>query len=332
LVSLKYEWKTEDLMKAVVYNKKSSTGKLVYADIEKPLPKDSGVLVKIHAASVNAADYRSMKMGIIPNKKIFGADIAGTVELAGNNTTLFKPGDEVIADLSDSGFGGFAEYVAIPEKLLAFKPKNLSFEEAAALPLASVTALQAIRDKGKIQRGHHVLILGSSGGVGSYAVQLARHFGGEVTAVCSTRNTEQARSLGADHVIDYTKENFAGGNKRYDLILAVNGNYPLLKCKQILKKSGIYVMAGGTLKQILKALLLGRFLSFGAKTVRAVAAKPNSEDLGFIAKLAEAGQLRPVIEKIYPLEETNEAMKYAGEGHAKGKVVIVVAGNSDRNS
>ena len=284
-------------MKALVYNKKSSTGKLVYTDIEKPSPQDSEVLVKIHAASVNAADYRSMKMGIIPKKRIFGADIAGTVELAGNNAHLFKPGDEVIADLSGIGFGGFAEYAAVPEKLLAFKPKNLSFEEAAALPLASVTALQAIRNKGKIRRGHHVLILGSSGGVGTYAIQLARHFGGEVTAVCSTRHTEQARSLDADHVIDYTKENFTGGDRRYDLILAVNGNYPLLKCRRLLKKNGIYVMVGGTLKQIFKALLFGRLLSSGAKKVRAVAAKPNREDLGFIANLAEEGRLKPVIEK-----------------------------------
>ncbi len=319
-------------MKAVVYNNKSSNDRLVYTDIEKPSPADSEVLVKVHAVSVNAADYRSMKMGIIPNKKIFGADIAGIIESVGKDVTLFSPGDEVFADLSDSGSGGFAEYAVVPEKQLAFKPGNLSFEEAAALPLASVTALQAIRDKGKICDGQQVLILGSSGGVGTYAIQLAGYFGAEVTAVCSTRHTVQALSLGADRVIDYTKENFTANSRKYDLILAVNGNYPLLKCRRLLKKSGIYVMVGGTLKQIFKALIFGRFLSLGSRKMRTVAAKPNREDLGLIAKLAEEGRLKPVIEKIYPLEKTAEAMRYAGEGHAKGKVVIVVAGSQEVNS
>ena len=316
-------------MKAIIYNKKSPAGRLVYTDVKKPSPKDSEVLVRVHAVSVNAADYRSMKMGMIPGRRIFGADIAGTIESAGKDVTLFNQGDEVIADLSDIGFGGFAEYAAVPENLLALKPENLSFEEAAALPLASVTALQAIRDKGKIRSGDQVLILGSSGGVGNYAIQLARHFGAVVTAVCSTRNKEQAKSLGADRVIDYLEEDFdVCGSMRYDLILAVNGNYPLLRCRRMLKSGGIYVMVGGTFKQIFKALIFGRFLSFGSRKIRSTAAKPNREDLGIIAKLAEEGIIRPVIEKSYPLEKTAEAMKYAGEGHARGKVVISVTGQA----
>jgi NADPH:quinone reductase-like Zn-dependent oxidoreductase len=310
-------------MKAIVYNKKNSNNKLVYTDVEKPVPADSEVLVKIHAVSLNAADYRSMKMGIIPKKKIFGADIAGIVESIGKDVTQFSHGDEVFGDLSLS-FGGLAEYVAAPERLLAFKPRNLSFEEAAALPLASLTALQAIRDEGEIKEGQHVLILGSGGGVGSYAIQLAVHFGAEVTSVCSARNTELALALGADHVIDYAREDIFAKGWQYDLILAVNGDYPLLKCKRILKKSGIYVMVGGTLKQIIKALIFGRFLSFGSKKMRNVSAKPNSQDLEFIGKLAEELRLKPVIEKTYPLENTAEAMRYAGEGHAKGKIVIIV--------
>jgi 2-desacetyl-2-hydroxyethyl bacteriochlorophyllide A dehydrogenase len=314
-------------MKAVVYNKKSKGDKLVYTDVEKPSPRDTEVLVKIHASSVNAADYRSMKMGFIPKNRIYGADIAGTVESVGKEVTLFSPGDEVFADLTIA-FGGFAEYAVVPEKRLAIKPKNLSFEEAAALPLASLTALQAIRDKGNIREGQQVLILGSSGGVGTYAVQLASHYRTEVTAVCSTRNTEQAISLGADHVIDYTKEKIGNG-RQYDLILAVNGNYPLLECRRLLKKNGVYVMIGGKTKQIIKALIFGRFLSFGSKKVRTASAKPIGEDLAIISRLAEEGRIRPVIDKIYPLEKTAEAMRYAAEGHARGKVVITVSANPD---
>jgi NADPH:quinone reductase-like Zn-dependent oxidoreductase len=313
-------------MKAVIYDKKKPDNKLIYSDIEKPSPKGNEVLVKIRAVSVNAADYRSMKMGIVPRKRIFGADIAGTVESVGNGVTHFSPGDEVFGDLSGCGFGGFAEFAVATEKVLILKPGKLSFEEAAVLPLASVTALQALRDKGEIRSGQHVLILGSSGGVGTYAVQLAKHFGAVVTAVCSTGNVELTRSLGADNVVDYTREDFTGGSRRFDLILAVNGNYPIFQCRKILKKNGIYVMVGGAMKQIIKALLFGRLLSSGSKKMRSVAAKPNQADLEFIAKLTETGKIRPVIEKRFPLEKTDEAMSYAGKGHAKGKVVILVPG------
>jgi len=311
-------------MKAIVYNKKNHPDKLVYCDIEKPIPNENEVLVKIIAVSVNAADYRSMKMGLIPRKKIFGADIAGIVESAGKNIQQFKSGDEVIGEIADYGFGGFAEYALAPEKLLVHKPSKIPFEGAAALPMAALTALQALRDKGNIQKGHKVLIIGSGGGVGTFAVQLAKYFGATVTAVCSTKNVEQTIKLGADDVIDYTKENFVKRNNSYDIILAVNGSYPLLACKRILNPKGRHVMVGGALSQIFKAILFGWVISFGSKKICFLAAKPKQKDLEFIVMLASDGKIKPVIDKYYLLEKTAEAVRYLGEGHASGKVVIKV--------
>ena len=311
-------------MKAIVYNKKAHPDKLVYCEIAKHVPTDNEVLVKIVAVSINAADYRSMKMGMIPKKKIFGADIAGRVESAGKNIQHFKPGDEVIGEIADYGFGGLAEFALAPEKLLFHKPATISFEDAAALPMAAITALQALRDKGKIREGHKVLIIGSAGGVGTFAVQLAKYFGATVTAVCSTKNVEQTKNLGADYVIDYTKENLTKSNSFYDIILAVNGNYPLLACKRILNPKGIYVMIGGALSQIFKAILFGWMISLGSKKIRFIAAKLKQKDLEFIAMLAKEGKIKPVIDKYYPLDKTAEAMEYLAEEHAKGKVVIRV--------
>jgi NADPH:quinone reductase-like Zn-dependent oxidoreductase len=311
-------------MKAIVYNKKALPDKLVYCDIEKPIPNDNEVLVKIIAASVNAADYRSMKMGLIPKKKIFGADIAGRVESVGKNIRQFKSGDEVIGDLADYGFGGFAEYALSPEKLLVHKPAKISFEDAAALPMAALTALQALRDKGNIQKGHKVLIIGSGGGVGTFAVQLAKYFDATVTAVCSTKNVEQTNSLGADYVIDYTKENFTKSDKSYDIILAINGNYPLLACKRILHPKGIYVMVGGALSQIFKSILFGWVMSYGSKKIRFLAANSNQKDLTFVVTLAIDGRIKPVIDRHFPLDKTAEAIRMVGEGHARGKVIINV--------
>jgi NADPH:quinone reductase-like Zn-dependent oxidoreductase len=309
-------------MKAVIYNNSAKPDRLVYCDVEKPLPKDDEVLVRIHAVSVNAADYRSMKMGMIPARKIFGADISGVVEMAGNNVTLFRPGDEVVGELSACGFGGFADFALATEKALVPKPAGLSFEEAAALPMASMTALQALRNRGNIQEGQEVLILGSSGGVGTMTIQLAKHFGAVVTAVCSTRNLEQARSLGADRVIDYTQEDFTAGNRKYDLIVAVNGNYSLLRCRKALKPDGRYVMVGGALTQIFKALVIGKPLSLGRRKMLFLAAKMNTDSLRYLLNLASDGIIKPVIETYYTPEATAEAMKYAAAGHARGKVVI----------
>jgi 2-desacetyl-2-hydroxyethyl bacteriochlorophyllide A dehydrogenase len=311
-------------MKAVVYDKSSSPDFLSFQEVEKPLPNDNEVLVKIMTVSINAADYRSMRMGIIPKRKIFGADIAGQVVAAGKNIEKFKVGDEVFGDLAGCGFGGLAEYVAVPEKVLALKPASVPFEVAAAIPMAAVTALQALRDIGHIQAGQTVLICGAGGGVGTYAVQLAKYFGAQVTAVCSPNNVELARSLGADQVIDYTKEDFAANGKQYDLVLAVNGNRSLSTYKRAMAPRGIYVMIGGALTQVFKSLLFGPFLSINGKKMRALAAKPSSTDLELIIKLVEEGKIKPIIDKRYPLAETGEAMQYLSKGHARGKVIIRV--------
>ena len=307
-----------------MYNKNSLPDKLIYCDVEKPIPNDNEVLIKVVAVSANAADYRSMRMGLIPKRKIFGADIAGRVESIGKNIQQIKIGDEVIGDLSDCGFGGFAEYTLAPEKALVPKPSKLAFEEAAALPMAALTALQALRDKGNIQQGQNVLIVSSSGGVGTFAVQLAKYFGATVTAVCSSKNVEQTSSLGADYVIDYTKEDFTKNNQHYDLILAINGNRPLSAYKSILKPNGKYVMVGGGLLQIFKSILFGWLMSLGSKKMYFLAAKSNQKDLEFIVRLAEYGKIKPVIDRRYSLDKTPDAMRYLNEGHARGKVVINV--------
>jgi NADPH:quinone reductase-like Zn-dependent oxidoreductase len=311
-------------MKAVVFNKKSYPDKLVFCDVDKPVPNDYEILIKVSAVSLNAADYRSLKMGLIPKNKIFGADISGRIEAVGKDTSLFKPGDEVLGDLASYGFGGLAEYVTAPEKAVILKPKNISFEEAAAMPMAATTALQALRDKAKIQKGQKVLVVGSAGGVGTFAVQLAKYFGAEVTGVCSSGNVHQTLSLGADYVIDYTKETFLKSDKRYDIILGINGNYPLLSYRRILTSSGTYVMVGGSLSQIFKSLLFGRLLSFGPKKMRSLAAKANKTDLEWLAEFIEKGIIKPVIDRRYSLNKTADAMSYLKQGHPTGKVVISI--------
>jgi NADPH:quinone reductase-like Zn-dependent oxidoreductase len=322
-------------MKAIIVERYGMPDVLEIKDVEKPTPKDNEVLVKVHAASLNMFDWHLLTADIFlvrlnaglfkPKNRIPGADVAGRVEAVGKNVTQFKAGDEVYGDLAASGCGSFAEYVAVPEKALALKPVNLTFEEAAAFPMAAVTALQGLRDAGKIQAGHKVLIQGASGGVGSFAVQIAKSFGAEVTAVCSTRNVEQVRALGADHVIDYTKEDFTKNGKQYDVILAVNGYRKLEEYKGSLTPKGIYVMAGGATKQIFEALLRGSFLSEkNGKKLGAFTAEPRQADLIYLKGLAEAGKIKPVIDKRYPLSETAQALRYLGEGHARGKVVLNV--------
>lgn len=319
-------------MKAIVYRKYGSPDVLQLKDVEKPTYKDDEVLIKVHAASVNAYDWhfltadifliRLMGGGLLrPKYTRLGADIAGRVEAVGRNVTQFRPGDEVFGMVR----GGFAEYACAPESALALKPVNLSFEEAAAVPMAAITALQGLRDTGQIQQGQKVLINGASGGVGTFAVQLAKSFGAEVTAVCSTRNVDQARSLGADHIIDYTKENFTENGQQYDLILAANGYHPLSAYKRALTPQGIYVMAGGTMAQIFQAMLMGSWMSeTGGRKMGGVSAKRSQEDLAFLKGLLEAGIIVPVIDRAYPLSEAAEALRYLGEGHARGKVVITV--------
>ena len=310
-------------MKAVVYEKKQ----LVYGDVPMPVPQPNEVLVKIYAASLNALDYRSMRMGIIPKNKIFGADIAGVVEAVGSQVKGYFPGDRVAADISGCGLGGFAQFVAVPEDVLATIPDAVSFENAAALPVAAGTALQALRDKGGVKAGQSVLIVGAGGGVGTYAVQLAKHFGAKVTAVCGPKNTELVSSLGADKVIDYTKESFDKAVDRYDVVVAVNGGYTLSAYKRVLKANGVCVVLGGALKQIFKTMVFGPFVSLSDRKVRMLAARPNPKDLNFNLDLVAQGKLKPVIAARHSLSETPQALQELSRGHASGKVIITIQEN-----
>jgi len=323
-------------MKAIVYTQYGPPDVLQLRDVAKPEPKDDQVLVKVHAASANALDYRRFEklssMGRFMEErlvksvgKVFGADIAGVVESIGTNVKQFQPGDEVFGVASGSS-GGFAEYAPASEKHLALKPANLSFEAAAAVPVAAMTALQGLRDKGQIQSGQKVLIIGASGGVGTFAVQIAKAFGAEVTAVCSARNVEMAHSIGADHVIEYTKEDFTRNEQRYDLIFAVNGNHPLSTYRHALSPQGSYVCAGGALPQIFQAMLLGPLMSRknGKKMGFMGITKYNQLDLAHIKELLETGKVAPVIEKSYPLNDVPSAIRHVTEGHARGKVVVQI--------
>jgi len=323
-------------MKAIVYTQYGPPDVLQLKEVAKPEPKDDQVLVKVHAASANALDYRRFEklsaMGRFMEErfiksagKVLGADIAGVVEAVGANVKQFQPGDEVFG-ISSVSSGGFAEYASASENHLALKPAKLSYEAAAAVPVAAITALQGLRDKGQIQPGQKVLINGASGGVGTFAVQIAKAFGAEVTAVCSSRNVDMARSIGADHVVDYTKEDFTQGDQRYDLIFAVNGNHPLSAYRRALSLQGSYVCAGGAMPQIFQAMLLGSLMSRknGKKFGFMGITKYNQKDLTYIKDLLETGNVVPVVEKSYPLHEVPSAMQYVAEGHARGKVVVQV--------
>jgi NADPH:quinone reductase-like Zn-dependent oxidoreductase len=327
-------------MKAIVYQKYGSPDVLVLREVEKPAPGVGEVLVKVYATAVNYADFalltgkpflvRLMAGGLLnPKNQILGADVAGRVEAVGSGVRQFQPGDEVFGDISGCGLGGLAEYVSVPENVLVSKPANITFEQAAAVPMAAVTALQGLRNKGQIQTGQKVLINGASGGVGTFAVQIAKSFGAEVTAVCSTGKMSMVRSIGADHVVDYTQENFTQNGRCYDLILAANGYHPISDYKQALNPQGTYVCTGGTMPQIFQSILLGPLMSMsGNKKMGNLAAKPDQKDLAFMKELLETGKVVPVIDRCYPLNETAEALRYLGEGHAKGKVVITVAQNT----
>ncbi|RST71984.1 NAD(P)-dependent alcohol dehydrogenase [Siminovitchia acidinfaciens] len=322
-------------MKAIVCNKYGSPDVLEFKEIEKPLPLENQVLVKVHTASLNFGNLVLLRgkpflarfaFGLLrPKYSIPGGDIAGIVEDVGKNVKQFQPGDEVFGDLSGCGWGGFAEYVTVPEYALALKPTNISFEEAAATPMASVTALQGLRDKGKIKPGQKVLICGASGGVGTFAVQIAKSFGAEVTGVCSTRNLEILHSIGADQIIDYTKEDFTQKEERYDLILGVNGSNSISAYKRVLKPNGNFVHVGGSESQMFQSLVFGPFISMtGSKRISNLLQRANQKDLIYVKELLEAGKVKPVIDKRYKLSEISEAFKYFQEGHAQGKVVLTV--------
>jgi NADPH:quinone reductase-like Zn-dependent oxidoreductase len=326
-------------MKAIVYHKYGSPDVLHLEEVEKPTPRDNEVLIKVHAASVNYSDWAFVRgepflirlfQGLLkPKNKILGADIAGRIEALGRNVNHFQPGDEVFGDLSGFGWGGFAEYVCIPENALALKPANITFEEAAAVPQAALVALQGLRNKGQIQTGQKVLINGSSGGIGTFAVQIAKSFGSEVTGVCSTKNLDLVRSIGADHVIDYTQEDFTKSGQRYDLILATAGYCSIFDYKSVLSPNGIYVMAGGSMKQIMQANFMGPSISKArGKKLVALSHKTSKEDLVFMKELIEADKVKPVIDRRYFLSEVAEALRYYGDGHTKGTVVITLENNS----
>jgi len=317
-------------MKAMVYTKFGPPDVLRLQEVEKPVPKDNEILIKVHAASVNAYDWRHLRadpfliriMGaglLKPKHKILGADMAGRVEAVGRNVKQFQSGDEVFGD---GGYGGFAEYVCVDENRFVLKPADLTFEEAAAVPMAALTALQGLRDKGLIRAGQKVLINGASGGVGTFAVQIAKSFDTEVTGVCSTTKMDLVRSIGADHVIDYAQEDVTKNGQRYDLIFDVAAYRSISEYKRILSSGGIYVLAGGSIARIFQLMLKSMT---GVKNMRLVVANVNQKDLLIIRELLRAGKVRSIIDKRYPLSETAEALRYLEEGHARGKVVISVS-------
>lgn len=322
-------------MKAIYYDKYGSSDVLELKEVEKPTPKDNQVLVKVYAASLNFGNLVLLRgepylarlvFGLRkPKYTIPGGDIAGRVESVGEKVKQLKPGDEVFGDLSAYGWGGFAEYVSVPENALVHKPSNLSFEEAAAVPMAALTALQGLRDKGKIKPGQKVLINGASGGVGTFAVQIAKSFGSEVTGVCSTRNLEILKSIGADNVIDYKKEDFTKSNERYDLIIGVNGYQPISAYKRMLNPNGVFVHVGGASSQMFQAMAFGPWISMTSnKKMGTFLQRANQKDLVFMKDLIEAGKVKPVIDRSYKLSEISEAFTYFEEGHSQGKVVMTV--------
>ena len=314
-------------MKAILFTEYGSPDVLQFKNVEKPVPGDNEVMIKVYAASANPLDWHSMRgapflarveFGLQrPRDPRLGADVAGRVEAVGKNVTQFQIGDEVFGDIFK---GSFAEYACTNEKLLAAKPANTSFEAAAAVPVAALTALQGLRDKGQIRSGQKVLINGASGGVGTFAVQIAKSYGTEVTGVCSTRNLELVRSIGADHVIDYTKEDFTNNGQRYDLIFDTIGNLSVSGCQRALSPNGICAIAGfTTMFHLFQVMLFG-----GKKVGMMETAKADKKDLLFIKELLETEKVVPVIDRTYPLNETAEAIRYLETSRARGKVVITV--------
>jgi NADPH:quinone reductase-like Zn-dependent oxidoreductase len=324
-------------MKAIVCRKYGSPDVLKCEEIEKPTAGDDEVLIKVRAASVNPRDRLFRGTSFIvrimtglrkPKDTRLGVDVAGQVEAVGRNVTQFKPGDQVFGACS----GAFAEYACTSESALVIKPDNVTFEQAASVPVAALTALQGLRDKGQIQPGQKVLINGAAGGVGTFAVQIAKSFGADVTGVCSTRNVEMVRSIGADRVIDYTQEDFTTSGQRYDLIFDLVGNHSLSACRRVLNPNGICVIAGGphkvwiVLTRALKALVLSRFVR---QNFVMFIARRSKEDLTIMHDLMKAGKVTPVIDKRYRLSEVPDAIRYLEEGHARGKVVITLEYNNE---
>jgi NADPH:quinone reductase-like Zn-dependent oxidoreductase len=324
-------------MKAIVYTEYGSPDVLQLKEVEKPTPKDNEVLIKVHAASINDWDWGLLQgipfinrllFGLLkPKKQILGSDIAGRTEACGKKVEQFQPGDDVFGDLSGD-WGGFAEYVCARENALALKPGSMTFDEAAAIPQAAMLAIQGLRDKGQIQSGQKLLINGAGGGVGTFGVQIAKSMGVEVTGVDSRGKLDMMRSMGFDHVIDYTQEDFTKTGLCYDLILDVKTNRSIFEYTRALNPNGIYVTVGGSMTRLLQALFLGPWISMiSKKRIRIVGLKPN-KDLAYMNELFEAGKVKPVIDGPYKLSEVPEAIRYFGEGKHKGKVVITMEHNN----
>ena len=320
-------------MKAMIYTRYGPPDVLRLTDVETPVPKDNEVLVKVHAVSLNASDWEVLRgkplysrvMGPFrPRYHILGSDIAGRVEAAGRNATLFRPGQDVFADILTQ-MGGFAQYVCVPQSALAPMPAGMTYEEAAALPQAGVIALQGIRDKGQVQPGQKVLINGAGGGSGMYAIQLAKLDGAEVTGVDNAEKLEFMRSLGADHVIDYAREDFTRNGRGYDLVLDLAAYRPAFAYRRSLLPGGRYLYVGGSVATLLQVLLIGPLTGRAeGKKIRLLAVRPGAQHLAPIIELCQAGKIATVIDRRYPLREVPEALRYLGEGHAKGKVVVIV--------
>jgi NADPH:quinone reductase-like Zn-dependent oxidoreductase len=327
-------------MKAIVYHKYGSPDVLKLEEVEKPTPKDNEVLIRVYATTVTAADYRirsftvsigfwlpaRIAFGLIrPKRTILGAELAGEIEAVGKDVKLFRKGDQVFG-YDGSGFGAYAEYTCRPEEsAVAIKPANMTYEEAAAVPHGALAALFFLKDKGNIQSGQKVLIYGASGGVGTFAVQLAKYFGAEVTGVCSTANSEMVKSLGADKVIDYTKEDFTQTGQTYDIIFDTVGKTSFSRCKSLLKQKGFYLLTVFDFPQIVQMLWTSMI---GGKKVICTIVPERTEDLIFLKELVEAGKIKSVIDRRYPLEHIAEAHRYAEKGHKKGNVVITLAHNN----
>ncbi|MBD3257047.1 zinc-binding dehydrogenase [candidate division GN15 bacterium] len=328
-------------MKAIVSKTYGPPDVMELEDVPTPTPDENRVLIRVKAASINAFDWHMMRADPFfvrlgagffkPKRNILGADAAGIVEAVGSDVKHLKVGDEVYADTSGCLAGSFAEYVSVRETVVAPKPSGMTFEEAAAVPLAAVTALQSLRDRGNIQAGQKLLINGASGGVGTFAVQIAKALGARVTGVCSTRNVDMVRSLGADHVIDYTREDFTRSNERYDLILAANGNRSVFAYKRALTPNGTFVIAGGTMRQFYQYFLLKSLASIGnGKKLTNILMKPNRRDLEYMTELIEAGKVRAVIDKKYPLDGVPDAIRYMEQEHTRGKVVITMSDSDEQ--
>ncbi len=327
------------VMKAVVYTEYGSPDVLELKEVEKPAPKDNEVLIKVHAASINSMDwdmltgkpveYRLFSGLLKPTKtNILGCDLAGRIEAVGRNIKQFHPGDDVFGDLCEGSWGGFAEYACARENELTLKPAGMTYEEAAATPQAGLLALQGLCDKREIKPGERILINGAGGGVGTFAIQMAKSFGADVTGVDSTGKLDMMSSLGADHVIDYSQEDFTKNGKCYDLILDVKTDRSIFDHRRVLSSNGIYVTVGGRSARILQLVFLGSLICMtGSKKLTLIMHKPN-KDLNILNELFESGKVKPVIDRCFPLSETAEAFQYFGEGHFKGKVVITVEQNN----